>query len=214
MWKNFVKNILKRKDIELCRFSANDRDYATRMGWEKFTYKDLQIAHALAYEGHIRIEEAKFLLSLVSQTNADDPIIEVGTLFGYSTTVLATGKAASQKLITVDNYIWNSLGISAEAHRLSTLAALADARENHNVVVVSQDKNDFYKEYQGPPPGLFFCDAHHDYEPTLRDLTWAREIGAKIICGHDYNEKLFPGVVEAVKELGGAKQVVGSLFVL
>jgi hypothetical protein len=214
MLKRLVKNILKRRNIELCRFSENDRKYALRMGWDNFPYKDLQIAHAISYEGHIGIDEAKFLLSLVSQTNADDPIIEVGTLFGYSTNILALGKAKSQRLITIDNYVWNSLGISAYAHQSCTHAALSDARQNHNVIVVCKDKEEFYKEYQGSPPGLFFCDAHHDYEPTLRDLVWARKIGAKIICGHDYDEKLFPGVVQAVREVGGAHKIVGSLFVL
>ncbi len=214
MLKRIIKNILGKNNLELSRFSDNDRRYAISKGWEKFSCKDLQIAHAISYEGHINIREAKFLLSLVEQTNPEDTIIEVGTLFGYSTNILALGKAESQKLITVDNYMWNSLGISAETHRLSTFAMLQDARENHGVKVVFQDKDEFYKEYQGNAPGLFFCDAHHDYEPTLRDLTWARKIGAKIICGHDYNEEIFPGVVQAVNKLGGAKKIVDSLFVL
>src|SRR5258705_314674 len=75
-------------------------------------------------------------------------------------------------------------------------------------------KFEFYRCYRGGQPGLFFCDADHDYEPTLHDLTWARTIGAKIICGHDYDPVRFPGVVRAVKELGGPSELVGSLFVL
>jgi len=44
-------------------------------------------------------------------------------------------------------------------------------------------------------------------------LLWAKNVGAKIICGHDYCDD-FPGVVQIVDELGGPKQLAGSLFVL
>lgn len=214
MWKSLIKKALKKNNLELCRYSPHDLGYIERMGWQGLSYKEFEVLRALTYEGHISVEEARFLSALAKQTQPDEPIVEVGALFGYSTSILAFSKAPGQKLITVDSCLWNPLGISPEAHKTALSLILRDARENHNVELLFQDKSDFYREYQGPPPGLFFCDAHHDYEPTLEDLTWAKRVGARIICGHDYREDLYPGVTRAVKELGGPSQVVGSLFVL
>ena len=214
MLKKILKQLLRMRGIELCRVSQDDKQLAAKEGWDQLSYKDLQIARAIASEGHISIEEARFLSSLVRKTSKDDPIIEIGTLFGFSTNVMAISKEKSQKLITVDKFICNPCGMSSDAHKLGTYAALKDACENHNVEIVDQDKDEFYDNYKGLAPGLFFCDAHHDYQPTLHDLVWARKVGAKIICGHDYDLERYPGVVQAVNELGGPSEVVGSLFVL
>ena len=214
MLKALIKQILRSQNLELCRISQDDQRAAARKGWETLPYKDLQIARAIASEGHISIDEAKFLSSLIRRTSKDDPIIEVGTLFGFSTNIMAISKEKSQKLITVDKYVWNSLRISPTAHKLGTYAALQDAIKNHNVQVVDQDKDTFYENYAGPAPGLFFCDANHAYEATLRDLTWARKVGAMIVCGHDYDLSRYPGVVRAVDAFGGPREVVGTLFVL
>jgi hypothetical protein len=214
MLKTLIKQFLRSQNLELCRISPDDQRAAVKKGWEKLPYKDLQIARAIASEGHISIDEAKFLSSLVRRTSKEDPIIEIGTLFGFSTNIIAISKEKSQTLITVDKYVWNSLRISPAAHKLGTYAALQDAVKNHNVEVVDQDKDIFYENYTGPPPGLFFCDANHAYEATLRDLTWARKVGAKIVCGHDYDLGKYPGVVQAVDAFGGPREVVETLFVL
>lgn len=216
MLKSIIQRILRLGGRELCSYSENERNEASRLGWdrESLNYKEFQVARTLAAGGHITLNEARFLASLVNQTDSSDPIIEIGTLFGFSTLVLAMNKAQSQKLLTVDKYVWNPLGISPLAHELATRAVLEDACTHHNVEIIRQDKDVFYENYQGQRPGLFFCDANHDYQPTLDDLTWARSVGAKIICGHDYDPDKFPGVVRAVKELGGASKIVGSIFVL
>lgn len=213
MLKSMIQRIIKLSGYELCRFSKFERDEVSRLGWnlDLMNYKEFQIARALAAEGHITLDEAQFLASLVQSTDPQDPIIEIGTLFGFSTLVLAMNKQKNQKLMTVDKYVWNPLGISSKVHELATQAVLKDACTHHNVEIIAQDKDEFYKTYSGPKPGLFFCDANHDYEPTLHDLKWAREIGAKIICGHDYN---MLGVKQAVDELGGAVKLVGTIFVI
>jgi hypothetical protein len=75
------------------------------------------------------------------------------------------------------------------------------------------DKEEFYRTYEGGTPGLVFLDANHGYESTKRDIDWARDSGAGLICGHDYSPS-FPGVVRAVKECGGVRRVVGTIFEL
>ena len=216
MLKQQLTQLIKASGRELCRYSQNEAQEAGQFGWniKLFNYKEFQVARTIASGSHVTLEEAQFLGSLVRQTAPEEPIIEIGTLFGFSTRVLTMHKQRRQPLITVDKYVWNPLGISPQIHELATRAALEDACLNHNVTIINQDKDAFYRDYKGQAPALFFCDANHDYQPTLDDLKWAKAIGAKIICGHDYDEENHPGVVRAVKEMGGARQLVGSVFVL
>ena len=216
MLKTLLVPLIRSSGRELCRFNPGELQEAAERGWnlDRLNYKEFQAARAIAAAGHISLDEARFLADLTRLTSKDDPIIEVGTLFGYSTLVLAMNKHKDQQLITVDQYSWNPLGISEYAHELATRAVLQEACATQNVVMVRQDKADFYKSYRGPAPGMFFCDANHDYECTLEDLLWARKVGARIICGHDYDAQHHPGVVRAVTELGGPSEVSGSIFVL
>jgi hypothetical protein len=44
-------------------------------------------------------------------------------------------------------------------------------------------------------------------EATKSDLLWAKKIGAKVICGHDYGHGRHAGVARAVDELGGLSRL-------
>jgi predicted O-methyltransferase YrrM len=173
----------------------------------------LGVQRALARPGEISLEEGRFLGDLVQRAPQDRPIIEIGTLFGASTRVLATFKRPETSLITVDSFRWNPHGLSRRMHEQVTREALRDAIEKSNVQLIQADKTQFYSAYKGPPPGLVFLDANHSYRSTLEDLKWAIAAGAAIVCGHDYKEK-FPGVIRAVDELGGPAELIGSLYVL
>jgi hypothetical protein len=56
-----------------------------------------------------------------------------------------------------------------------------------------------------------FLDAIHTYEETAADIAWAKKVNASIICGHDYYD-VFPGVIQAVDEVGGPKCLAGTLW--
>jgi len=181
---------------------------------ETFTYKEAQCFRALTSSGQISIAEARFLSELVRSSDPTRPIIEIGTLFGHSTIVMTLAKTLTQQLITVDNFSWNPLGLSPEAHFALVQDRLAELTSTQNVTVLRAEKDDFYRSYDGPPPALFFCDADHSYEATRADILWARSVGASIICGDDYLHAMQKGVRQIVDELGGPKQLVDGLFVL
>jgi hypothetical protein len=163
--------------------------------------------------GQISLGESRALGALVAGLTEPGPIVEVGTLFGWSTRVMVLFKDPTRELITVDSYVWNPLLLPAEQHARATGAALQDAVDRHGVRVVTQDKAAFYETYTGPAPSLVFLDAIHSYEETRKDIEWARRVRAKTICLHDYSPK-HPGVVQAVDEAGGPRQLFESLAVL
>lgn len=141
------------------------------------------------------------------------PIVEIGTLIGLTTTRIALAKAPTQKLITVDAYCWNPWGLSPDTHEALTSQMLHYLVETGHVERLRIDKNEFYQTYRGPAPAMTFLDAWHDYEETKKDIEWAKRIGANIICGHDYCDE-FPGVKQIVDEMGGPRELAGTVWVL
>jgi hypothetical protein len=165
-----------------------------------------------ATQGQIELEEAIFLAELTREVRDGGPIIEIGTLFGSSTRVILQNKGTNQPLIAVDHFSWNPAHLTPEQHcTVTTLGLRAFAGERADLRIVREDKNEFYQTYAGPQPALVFLDAIHSYEETSKDIQWAKASGSTIISGHDYCS-LFPGVMRAVDEGGGASRVCGSLW--
>ena len=164
--------------------------------------------------GEITLDESIFLGKLIREIEPSGPIIEIGTLFGRSALVIAANKTPKQKLITVDNYSWNPLGLTPDMHFRITNNVLSEAVKNFNLKIMQLDKNDFYLTYKGDSPSLVFLDAIHNYAETKADILWAKRVNAHLICGHDYDEQQHPAVVKAVKEFGGPKKLLGSIWTL
>lgn len=150
--------------------------------------------------GSIEPEELEFLEELM-RLSADHPgpIIEVGTLFGYTTQELAVWKTPEKELITIDDYSWNPVGLLPAAHRALVHRTLHYLMQRQNVRLFEGLSTEFHATYAGGAPSLVFIDASHEYEPVLADIQWARKQGAQVICGHDY-AKNWPGVRRAVDE--------------
>lgn len=159
--------------------------------------------------GEISLAEARALGELVRGLTEEGPIIEVGTLFGWSTRVMVLFKEQGRHLITVDNYCWNPHGLLPDRYHEATQAVLAEACAHQNVRLVRMAKQDFYESYDGLRPAMVFLDAAHSYEKTKEDLQWAFRTGTNLICGHDY-DKEWPGVVRAGRS-GWAGQTRGAL---
>jgi hypothetical protein len=157
--------------------------------------------------------EKQRLRELLTEANGiPGPVIEIGTLFGFTTLDLALDKNPDKKLVTVDNYSWNPWGLTPEMHRGLTRHVLRLACELHNVEIIVQDKSAFYAAYVGQAPSMVFLDAIHSYEETRNDIRWAKNVGTTLITGHDYGRD-FPGVMQAVDDEGKA-EVVDTLWVL
>ena len=173
--------------------------------------KDAYKAEGMFYGG-VRENELPLLEALVQEAAGfEGPIIEVGTLFGLTTVILAALKRPDQPLITLDSYVWNPWGLSPSEHRQFTERVLFYLRTSGHLEIVAMDKGDYYRRYSGTAPALVFLDADHRLEPTREDIMWARRVGTHIIAGHDYGPD-FPGVCQAVDEAGGPEKLLGSIW--
>lgn len=168
---------------------------------------------AVPYTGSITAEERAELIRLAAKSKAHGgPIVEIGTLFGFSTQALALGKAREQQLHTVDLYCWNPYGFTPAHHEQFTRMNLDFLCSRENVLLFRGSNTEFYDQWTGGSPSLVFIDAEHSYEGVKKDIEWALQSGANVISGHDYGPQ-WPGIVRAVQEyFGDDIQVVGTVW--
>ena len=140
------------------------------------------------------------------------PIIEVGTLFGLTTSLIAAHKTPGQKMISIDNYSWNPFGLDGEEHREFTRRVLYKFLRDGVVELYDGPSAEFFQTYAGPAPALVFIDGAHEYEFVKADILAADALRPRIVSGHDYSD-LHEGVKRAVDEcFPGGVQVSGSVW--
>jgi methyltransferase family protein len=153
-----------------------------------------------AFSGSVQEHELGLLEEAVKRSNEiEGPILEVGTLFGFTTQLLAVWKDEKKQLITLDNFRWNPVGFNPITHQRFTERILTYLIKKCNVTLFPGSNTDFYENYTGPRPSLVFIDAGHSYEEVMLDINWAKSQGIPLISGHDYSES-YPGVMRAVDE--------------
>lgn len=155
---------------------------------------------SIAWHGSLTEPELECLQSAVRQSSFNaGPIIEIGTLFGFTTAMMASGMKDERKLITVDNYSWNPWGLASEVHKSLARRILSPFTLSGRVEIVDRESDAFLATYAGPAPSLLFIDGDHSYAAVHRDIAGAKRIGSAMIGGHDYSAAM-PGVVQAVEE--------------
>jgi hypothetical protein len=158
--------------------------------------------------GSVSEQDKKEIIRLVQKSAAiAGPIVEVGTLFGFTAQLIAAHKPADKELICVENFSWNPCFLTSADHRAFTERVLYYCSMHCNTRLESADKSTFYENYHGPRPSMIFIDALHEYDSVMEDLKWAKSLQIPIISGHDYCSK-YPGVVQAVDETFGSRAAV------
>jgi len=124
------------------------------------TPSDLLVEAGTTTEG-----ERSFLAEIVRKSAGEaGPIIEIGTLFGFTTAEMALQKAPDRLLLTVDCFSWNPWGLTSSEHKRLAERVLLIGISRLNVKLIVSDKNAFYKSYAGATPSMVFLDAIHTYE--------------------------------------------------
>jgi hypothetical protein len=183
-------------------------------------YPELRYRHFIAQEailmqsGQMNLRESRFLGQLVANLETEGPIVEIGTLFGWSTRIICLFREDGRELISVDNYSWNPFDIPPDIHFEITKQILSDPISRGDLQLIKMSSAEFYRIYSGPPPALFVIDADHSYEAVKADIQGGIALDSHVICGHDYDPRSFPGVVRAVDEFGCPKVLVDTLWVL
>jgi hypothetical protein len=182
-----------------------------RMSIERFLHGTQR--EELAFSGSVKPDELVLLKEMVELSNSvDGPIVEFGTLFGFTTQKICTWKSAEKRFITCDNYSWNPFGFPPRLHQAMTERSLTYVIEKCHVELVRFSAIDFHREFSEIRPSLVFIDAGHQYEDVKKDIEWSLAVNAPLICGHDYGGPAV-GVTRAVDEAFGSKvRTAGTLW--
>ena len=183
---------------------------------------NLHISTALAISDDLGIgdyREAE-LLWLAYQANRHVRIAEIGSWMGASTRALADNTRGSIYAIDTwgggtDAFIIKILKTHPPGWAFAQFSK--NTRDLTNLTVIKKNSLAAAEEFlgRGDKFDMIFIDASHDYESVCADIrAWQPLlIPGGMLCGDDYDEKMFPDVVRAVNELlPGALKIAGSLW--
>lgn len=139
------------------------------------------------------------LAGLISWLPERGTFVEVGTLFGLTAKAISAARP-NLKIVAIDNFSWNPFGLPPELHEAFTKRILATEIASGQVEVRTMTSEEFRASCSTVPDAVFF-DAQHQYEPVRAEIAWAKDIGVRVITGHDYgNPSPVFGVTRAVDE--------------
>jgi predicted O-methyltransferase YrrM len=143
------------------------------------------------------------LSALVGLTRGRKAVVELGTGTAWTTIVLAL----SEPERTVRTY-----DIAEKPHRAAYLA-LADPETRRRIVLVEGRGEE--AEPPAEPIDLLYIDSNHDREVVRQSFErWHGSIASGGFAAFDdYENVNYPGVREAVTELGLEGRTVGRLFI-
>lgn len=165
------------------------------------------------YGGTVDKTEYEGLIKLASEASSLFPhmkIVEIGALFGFSTQAILEG-SINNKVVVVDNFAWNPIGLTPLRHELMLKSNLNYFIRQNRVEIYKGLSSDIKLfDMTNDNVSMVFIDADHSYEGVLCDIKFAKSINAKIICGDDYS---FEGVKKAVDEtFGDDVEFIGDMW--
>ncbi len=172
----------------------------------------IDISKALTIDGWMSEKE---LIWLATQAKKYDKIVEFGCLNGRSTRALADN--TNGKIWAVDPWAGDSYYIVDNGSTIKTdvmpvfIGNLEDHIHYGKVIVI---KDYSYNLILPVKVDMVFLDGDHSYSTVMRDINKAIELtqGSGLICGHDYNHSLFPGVKEAVDTFFGEIEITETIW--
>lgn len=153
-------------------------------------------SHDIPNRSHaIEPYQAAVLYLLAAQYNKPRvQLLEIGTRFGYSASILAQA-CPKAKITTVD------------AEESSRSAARENLKAYKNVTCVKSKSWNWLEQVEDDSLSFIFVDG--DHEEVARDLAWwAKLKSGGLMLFHDYTPSRFPRVVTAVHQLTTTPDVV------
>jgi predicted O-methyltransferase YrrM len=144
------------------------------------------------------------LIWLATQASQRKLIVEFGSLHGRSTRAMADNNKGV--IWAVDPWKGDYFQEDGTQLKMTTyvmpyfLENLKDHIATQHVIPVRQFSYLFSLDW---PVDMVFIDGDHRLDTVVRDIKKAYELlrPGGLICGHDYNHPMWPGVKQAVDEL-------------
>lgn len=167
------------------------------------------VVHSLATDGWMSMEELEWLHKIAAYMSS---IAEIGSFKGRATIALAEGNPHG-KVYAIDHWLGDDDGNKVLRGIYDKEDVFGVFMKNvgcySNVEVMRMSSLEAAEKIESVD--MAFIDGEHTYESVTADIKAWLPKTRKIIAGHDY-DKAWPGVMQAVKELLGPVNVVGSIW--
>lgn len=175
---------------------------------------DARKAEALQYAervpGHMTSDELRWIISLAASLPQDAVWVELGVMCGRSFTATALALPSSATLIGVDlqlgDCVVNGVGF------LHSFDTISRSRPQLRLAALKMSSQVAAGYLGNIKPNVVFVDADHEYLAVKQDIQlWIpRMEKGGVLCGHDFDEVHWPGVVRAVSENVPAASLVNA----
>ena len=178
-----------------------------------YDFPDTPVDKAERIRGWMSRKELEWLYD---KSQAMQNVVAIGNFVGRSTFVLASGCNGDKgKVYAVDPFVfggeWSkfvnpSLGLKPGDDFLPEF--LKNCGHFKHLTAIKKTSLEAAAIPEIPAEvDMVFIDGDHSYEAVKADLlAWAPRT-RKLICGHDFNDPLYPGVKQAVHEYFGADAI-------
>lgn len=171
---------------------------------------DIDIARRI--EGWMSDKELEFLGVAGKNYKA---IMEVGSYKGKSARAFADNTEGTVVCIdpwnaNVHSAIGKVIYTTSDATYAEFIKNMGDYISIKKVIPYRMKFEDF--EPNGYKPDFIFIDAEHDYESVKHDIKKALTMKPKVLAGHDYDPKIWFGLVNAVNEIFPKVNTVDTIW--
>ena len=151
------------------------------------------------FERQLNKKDTQALESVLKMNKfRDGTFVEIGTWMGYSTSILSrNARVCGSKVITIDTFDGAGSHLEKVANENNIEALATEALKKHgcldNVTIVEANSREYVHTIAGESLDLVFLDGDHRYSSISQDidLWWPKIKNGGILCGHDYNGKVF-----------------------
>ena len=193
-----------------------DKDWLNTLAFNtQIVVKKTELNYA---HGRVLYSVLRNYLSTLEQGNKSVNIIETGTALGFSSVCMAKALSDSGfegSICTIDviphfkKMFWNCAAdhVKGEQTRDDLLSDWADLVERYIIFIQGYTKH-ILPKIALSRINFAFLDGAHIYEDVLYEFNIISERQKKgdVVVFDDYNEKKFPGVVNAVKKIARSKK--------
>jgi len=153
---------------------------------------------------------------LYEKSKEMDSIVAIGNFVGRSTFALCSG--CKGKVYAIDPFVfggdWSKYVNPAIGYKAGDdffPDFLKNVGHFPNLVVIKKTSVEAATLEAIPPQvDMVFIDGDHAYEAVMEDLKAWSHRAKKLICGHDLDDPLYPGVRQAIYEFFGADKIVAG----
>ena len=176
----------------------------------------ISLQPAIAIPGHMTDIELEWIMT---QTSALPPLatwVELGVFCGRSLMAAALGMPMEGTLLAVDLRL--GMDTIDGCGFLETYQKISTCRPDLRIIGMKMPGDAAAAYVTSAGVDGVFIDADHDYAPVCRDIqAWLPKVKpGGLLCGHDFDEVHWPGVVNAVRELvpGASRTNAGTIWSL